>query len=110
MSVDYSRFPRHASPGLLMTVRLGPALTGSEDVRVWVDNKYLESFRVERIEPEPERVELSADRVTYVFPLAERNKEVKIDFHMDPEGYGAHDARVGVTGLTEVSFHQFIYP
>lgn len=111
LSVEYSRFPRHASPGLLMSVRVGPARTGGEDVRVWVDSQYFEKFRVERIEPEPERVEAASGRYTYVFPLAERNMELKIAFHLEPEGYGPADARVGVVGAEQdVAFHQFIYP
>ena len=108
--VQYHRFPRHASPGQLMKLHLGPQATAGGDVRVWVGREYLDGFRVEKVVPEPERVEAGPDRLVYVFRLHEPGKGVVVRFLMEPDAFGRQHARVGLVGGPELSFGQFVYP
>ena len=110
VSVEYQRFPRHAAPEMLVKVNLGPDATRDREVRLWVDRTYVDHFRIERIEPEPERVEAGADRLTYVFRVSEPGRPTAVQFHMEPDGYGRQHARLGLDGGPEVAFTQFVYP
>jgi hypothetical protein len=107
MTVRYDRLDRaHAQS----RIRVELASPGSSDgtVRLWIDRRYLDGLRIVRMDPEPERSEISPDRVTHSFPYSGAPLAINIHFEFD-EG-GTHTGRAGVSGGPEVDWEQFAFP
>ena len=111
LQVEFLRFERHRSPTDLQ-VHLPAAAVPHDEVQVWIDREYLKDVEVQTIFPEPEKVTISPDRVTYTFKVARPNQPVTITFQVTYEGMGGKQGRVGLgDGDGEpVSFDQFVYP
>jgi hypothetical protein len=110
LRVEYQRFGRYQTPEAL-TVRLEPAAARGDEVRLWVDRRYIDGLRIEAITPPPLRVESAADRLVYVFPLGQPRESMTVRFMLQPEQIGAISGRVGLAGAADVAtFRQFVYP
>jgi len=109
LEVVYERFARHNNPTELM-LQLQPGAVPGDEVRVWVNTQYLEAIQIERIEPEPNQVEISPQRITYVFPLSDSGAGGRVVLHLMPQAIGRHEVRMGVEGELEHRFTQIIYP
>lgn len=107
--VTYEGFARHNGPTKL-TFQLQPGAVAGDEVRVWLSSQYLESIQIERIEPEPNEIALSDDRVTYVFPLSDAGAGGRIVLHILPQTLGRREVRLGIEGGPEHSFTQFVFP
>ena len=110
LRVEYQRFARYEAPQTL-TVRIEPAATRADEVRLWLDRHYLEGTRLEAVTPSPIRVEAAADRLVYVFALSQPGEPATIVFRMQSEQIGRIAGRLGlVGGEGAVAFSQLVYP
>jgi hypothetical protein len=98
--------------GLTGTGPLSQATAGSEGgpVRVWFDRQYLHKVEVTGVVPEPESVEVSPDRVTYVFLAAEGGGPVELAFDLKPMRFGSWSGRMGAGDAEPVHLRHFVYP
>jgi hypothetical protein len=112
MVVDYDRFARLQTDETL-TVRLEPAATAAETVRLSLDRGFLDSARVQSVLPPPVRVEAAAGRLVYVFSIAEPGVPMIVTFAFEPREFGSYRGRVAVefpTTMHRVEFRQLVYP
>lgn len=109
LQVEYGRFVRHGGP-TQMDILLQPTALEEDTARVWVDREYLRGIEVERVIPEPESVEVTADRAVYVFKLNQPDQPASITFYITPDLVGAHTVRVGLDNGETLSFRQIVYP
>jgi hypothetical protein len=103
-TVAYNRFERYAAPSLL-TVYLGDDV-GAE-TRVRVSQDFLRRVEVLRVDPQPERVELDAEYLTYVFTTTAPGMIV---FHYEPARAGHVEIGIGLEGRPLQTLPQFVYP
>lgn len=99
--IEYERFVR-----LQAATRLRFVLPASDN-ELSLHRQYLESFRVERITPEPREVEASADWLIYRFS-GKGGMAVTID--LMPETFGRVLGRAQDAAGRSVEFRQLIYP
>lgn len=109
VGVSYMRFERHHAPARLV-VGVAPESVEGGEVRLWLDADYVESLGLQSIVPEPESVELGAERITYVFPVSEGNGLMEIIFQYEHDGFWHQDARLGLVDGASLEFYQFIFP
>ena len=106
LHVEYERFPHVETPTTL-TVRFGEAAVKAGEARLWLDRRYLERMTVRQVRPQPARVELGTERLTYVF--AARGASA-VSFELMPRRFGPLHAAAGVEGGPDVRFRQLVYP
>jgi hypothetical protein len=61
-------------------VRPNPGATTELEARVWFDREHAEGVQIQKLAPEPERVEVGSERLAYVF-------------HVDDESEGSRRSR-----------------
>jgi len=104
---EYERFLRFGKPTTLR-VRFDPVSRG--EARVWLSRDYLESFRLQKVTPEPDSVEAGPDRLTYVFEVNDPDRPVVATLSLQPEKIGHLEGQVGLDDVKQLSFDQFVYP
>jgi hypothetical protein len=102
--VSYQRFERYHAQTLL-SLRLADVEEG--ETRVRIGQEFLGNIEVMRIEPEPERVELDTDFMTYVFNA---NTPGLILFHYKPVNPGPMQIEIGLADEPLQRLPQFVYP
>lgn len=107
--VEYYRFQRVQGPSEFR-VHIGPGDRNHREIRLWVDRQYLDSLDLEKITPEPQRVEAGPDRLIFVFHVTDPDQTAAIRFRLLPRQFGACRARVGLEDAASVEFSQFVYP
>jgi|SRR5688572_27516626 len=107
--LEYSRYERHAKP-IKLLVNLSPAAARENEIRLWIDSRYVEANKIHRIDPEPDSVELEGERFVYTFKARDLSTTSKILFHVEPDELGSVAARIGLVNGPEVRFSQFVYP
>jgi|SRR5688572_7249323 len=107
LTVHYDRFERaHAKSELRFEIGAPAASRGP--LQVWIDRRYLDGIRLVSMDPEPERFEVSSDRVIYTYSAA--GSPVSINIDCEFEECGSHLGRAGIPGGPEVAWNQFAYP
>ena len=105
--LEYQRFLRHRAPTrLLLQVKNNPR----EEVQVWYDRALIEHFIIKQIVPLPTRVEVNAERLTYIFRATDQKGPFLITFSLEPETFGSLSGRVGIEHDDSLYFQQFVYP
>ena len=106
-TIRYDGFERaHANSALRIEIAAGAVAPGP--FRVWIDRSYLDALRIVSMDPEPERFEVSSDRVIYTYNAAGTPVSLEIDCEF--EECGNHRGRAGIAGGPEVTWEQFAYP
>lgn len=112
MTVEYQRFAR-LETGETLTLRLQPAATSGDAVRVSLDQAFLGSVKLESVQPAPARVEAAGGRLVYVFAVAEPRVPTVVTFRYEPREIGTLRAVVALESMSEarhVTFRQLVYP
>jgi hypothetical protein len=109
MWLEYERFARLLAPAPLR-VHLGPDAARDGTVLMWIDRQYIDSLELQQVTPEPESMEVGAERLIFTFRLAEGDGAALITFNMRPIHVGSLSGRVGLINLPAVPLQQFIYP
>ena len=107
--VEYDRFLHYHSQGeLRIFVRAETADTN--ELRLWVDRDFLSKIELQRVTPEPERVEAGSDRHVFVFRVTDRSKLTLVTFQFEPNEVGSLTCRLGTVDSEPAQFGQFVYP
>jgi hypothetical protein len=109
LTVGYERFLHYHHPTQL-EISLLSSGRSEEPARIRVSRSLLDRIQILRIEPEPERSELSPDGIVYTFPQAEATEHGKVLFHVEFEKSGTTTGQIGLVGAEPATFSQFVYP
>jgi hypothetical protein len=120
LRLDYDRF-LHAEGLTTLQVHLGEnnlgesnesgTKSGEGQRRIWISRAYLEKVPIERSVPEPERVEVGADRVTYVFAEAPAGAPAaRVTFYGSVTTLGRVEGQIGLPEGPSLRFQHFVYP
>jgi hypothetical protein len=105
--LEYERFVRMQAPSRLR-VNYTPQAVQAGEARVWLDRSYVERTRLEAVVPQPLRVEIGEDRLTYVF-AAQNGHPGAVTFHLQLQTFGRLAGRSGI-GDAVIAFRQLAYP
>lgn len=105
LRLEYDRFIHYDAP-VVLRLNLIP---GSAN-EVWFDRNYLSHFKLEQVEPDPKRVEVGTDRITFVFNRNDIDKPSQVSFHLEAEKIGTYRGKVAVGNQTPLEFKQFAFP
>ncbi|HEX6997287.1 MAG TPA: hypothetical protein VF322_04025 [Gammaproteobacteria bacterium] len=108
LAVEYQRFTRVRSPQPLR-VRLADVGAAGGELRLVFDGAYLERVKVNAVTPEPERVELGAGRVTYVFAVDGSSGPAAVTFEVEGERAGSAHGSIAL-GKAAARFEQLFFP
>lgn len=108
LSVEYPRFARLQAP-VRLTLRFPAQAARNGEVRLWLERRYVEKAKLERVVPQPREVEASPERLTYVFAVAGGEGLAAATFHLEFDTFGLVEGRAG-TGSRVLSFRQLVYP
>jgi hypothetical protein len=109
LQLEYDRFGRFQAPAKLKII-LGAGTEQDGQVKVWLSRSYLETAEVQQVTPQPESVEASPDRLTYVFRTTALDRPTAVTFHLEPEQIGFQTGQIGVFSGQTLKFNQLIYP
>jgi hypothetical protein len=105
LRLEYERFVRCQAPTTLrLRIR---SENGTARVIVWRD--YLDGVKLEKILPDPARVEALEGFVIYEFD-ADGAREISVQFDLSARAPGVLAGTVAPDEANEVSFRQLVYP
>jgi hypothetical protein len=108
LRVHYERLTRHqTSTRLLVRVR---RTRGQAVVRIALDRAFLDGVELERVLPEPERVQASGEQVVFVFGNDVQAPQMTASFYLRPIDIGARTTRVDAPGVASVPLTQWVFP
>lgn len=106
LQVEWERFQRLERP---TSMRVRYPVSADSAPRVTIDRSILQDWRIESIEPQPEKAESSDDSVSYVFGAAEGAAGGEVVFEITPRKMGSRSFSVeSDAGTVEVG--AFVYP
>ncbi len=103
--LEYQRFMRDGSEDVLL-VRTLPGPDGK--VVVELERAYLQRYKVNQVQPEPESVQVGNGVMRFVF-RAYGSEPVTIIYHLTPLKVGSARTLLGVNG-ERITVNQFVYP
>jgi hypothetical protein len=108
VTVEYPRYLRAKSPQRLSVLLAPPAGASGDTLSLWLDAAYLEDVIIERISPEPARIEAGMERRTFEFAW-DGSGPVPVTFEVTMRGGGRLVGRIG-SGAEAVTISQLVYP
>jgi hypothetical protein len=107
--VEYQRLARHRSPTTII-VHTRPEIAQDGTLQLQFDQEFIGKVQIERIDPEPDQVQIGMGRITYSFQVSEGDAPLHIIYHMQLETMGSVSTPLGIVGGPEVTVSQFVYP
>jgi hypothetical protein len=107
--VEYNRFERYQSP-VLLRVHVGPQAVQQGKIKLYISRQFIENIELERINPEPQSVELGVDTLAYSFDAPNLAASSTISFHFQPNTWGRLPLHIALQGGPRAEFSQFLYP
>ena len=106
LEAEYARFARYRDPERLhLRARAGDR----GELRLWIAGTTLEGIEIERLRPEPSRVEPGDGRSVHVFDAGGAD-ELAIEIAFEHRRVGPFDLSLGVEGGPELRLSTFVYP
>ena len=109
LRLEYNRFVRAEGPTLLR-IRSAADLATNGQLRLWIGREYIETVEIKHIDPEPASVEISGDRLIYVFKVSDPAQPTTVIFHLEPDAFGLSTLKIGIDEQTQLTARQFVYP
>lgn len=106
--MKYDRF-LHFGDLSRLEIEIPPQKGESGVVAIAFSNAYMHSFRVERIQPDPES-SAHGDQILFWFTATGTGEPVKVQFHLEPQTIGTLEGKIFVNGEDGYVFRQFVYP
>ena len=103
VTLSYDRFGRRSVDTKLQVT----VLRARTPVAVSISRGFLDGYDVSEVRPQPQRVTVSAGRLTFTFAAL---PGASMSFTLQPRRLGSGSGTVSVTGSPPVRLHQFIYP
>jgi hypothetical protein len=107
LRLEYERFTRMYAPSRLR-VHFDARAVRAGEVRIWIARRYLEQAKLEQVVPQPARVEVEDERLTYVFAAGD-GAAGAVTFYMQLQSFGRISGRVG-SGPAALEYRQLVYP
>lgn len=108
LRVEYLRFIHLLEPNQIQLEIERPS--GTDELRIGVNNAYLNYFSIDSVLPEPDHVEASDGMLIYVFQLDESARAIQVVFDLNPVTAGSLRAHMSLDSGSSVEFDQIIYP
>lgn len=109
LQVEYNRFTRyHAPESLNVQVNSGAIRDGQ--VRLSISGDFVRSIDLQRIHPQPVKIEASSRGNTYIFAVPDAEGPVTVRFDFEPRELGRIAGGIGVAERPQLTFAQFVYP
>jgi hypothetical protein len=108
---EYERFLRFGKPTTLHLSLDTAAVEGGE-IRLWINREYLKSIQLQEVDPQPDTIEVTPERLIYIFNAKEgsEDRRAEVTFELEPDEMGTLAGRVGLDGGASQTFEQFVYP
>jgi hypothetical protein len=109
---EYERFLRFGKPTTLhLSLDTAEAFEGGK-IRLWINREYLKSIQLQEVDPQPDTIEVTPERLIYIFNAKEGSEDrpTEVTFELEPDEMGTLAGRVGLDGGASQSFEQFVYP
>lgn len=103
--LEYEHFGRFQSPEKLR-IHINKT-SATHQVQLGISRSYLEGVQIQQVTPEPDRIELSSDRLIYIF---NGTVPAAVTIYVQPEQIGILPGSVRLEGAHPLQFQQFIYP
>ncbi len=107
--LDYGRFERKRAPAKLR-VEIAGGTAQQGQVRLWLDEGYLDQVELRTISPEPEQFQAGPDCTVYVFNVSDPGQPATVSFDLKPNEFGALNGRLGLVDGPELEFTQLVSP
>src|SRR5215210_3436116 len=109
---EYERFLRFGKPTTLHVSLDTTAAVEGGAIRLWINREYLKSVQVQEVDPQPDTVEATPERLVYIFNAKEASEDrrAEVTFKLEPDEMGTLAGMVGLDGGASQSFEQFVYP
>jgi len=107
--VEYRRFWRLQST-MDLQINVGAAAVTGRQVRIRISRAYLESASLERIVPQPQRVEVGPEFFTYTFDTEAPGQPVAMMLAIEATLPGPLTGKIALKRGPQVEFTHFIYP
>lgn len=108
LSVEFDRLQRANAPAEL-AFRIDESLVRQGEARLRIDDGLLRHMHIESIMPEPDRAEVRAGAVDFVFVVAEGG-DARGTVRYRPVSFGRRSGRVSTPGAPPVPVDHFVYP
>lgn len=109
VTVGYQRFARNQGHTTL-EVEAQATAASQGNVEVWVSQRFLESYHLEEVRPDPESTTTRSGGLVFAFPVEGTDTPVKATFSLRPEHAGRHHGEVAVGDGRPATFTQLVYP
>ena len=109
---EYERFLRFGKPTTLHLSLDTAADVESTEIRLWINREYLKSIQIQEVDPQPDTVVVTPERLVYSFNAKEGSEDrpTEVTFELEPDETGTLAGRVGLDGGASRTFEQFVYP
>lgn len=107
-SVEFDRLQRANAPAEL-EFRIDESLIHQGEARLRIDDSLLRFMHIESIMPDPDRTEVRAGAVEFVFVVPERS-DARGTVRYRPVTFGRRSGRVSIPGAPPVAVDHFVYP
>jgi len=108
LRLTYERLARFRTPSAMSIEASGSSLASGE-LRVRIPRQLLERLRVQRVVPEPTRVEAAAEEATFVFAIEPGAARARATFLQEPGAIGTASGTV-VANQTPLPISVFVFP
>lgn len=106
--LEYDRFARYGYAGSLDIHVRAEAAGGT--VQFSLPQEYLGSFQVNQIVPEPQDAAIVAGRVVYTLNVSPSTEPAVVTLQLTPTQVGSIEGVVGIEGVGEQAFRQYVFP
>ena len=107
LRVEYERFLRVGTHQRLV-IRARVAKPGDQPLRLQIDRGYFDAMKVERVQPEPDSMDIGPGEVTFQFGPAAPG-EIAILIDAEPRHAGRQQTLIRAGTGSAVAIRQFIY-
>lgn len=109
ISVTYERFGRYQSASELR-VHIDTIPMHDQIATMWLSKDYVSRMEIQHVVPIPEREEVSATGMMYVFRVATPKEGIDIFVTVQAQTIGFVTGRIGFDESQALPFRQWIYP
>lgn len=109
LSLRFDRIDHYQADSKL-AIHAGPDAVQGDELRLTLNQSYLDRIEVAAISPEPVSVELAGDKQVFIFKVADPAQGSDVLFQYRFAKIGSATGQLGLEGGSELSFKQFVYP
>jgi hypothetical protein len=108
LSASYGRFGRHEAYTSI-NLEVSSDAVQADEVRIFANHAFLDTWTIESITPEPDTSELVDDGITWSF-TANLTASGEITIRVKPERVGIRSGEIGLADGERVTIRQLVYP